>query len=45
MLIRPFDPFDKYVSQDNPNGHTFDTGYNYAPVQGRRGFLGVRYAL
>ncbi|WP_400192337.1 TonB-dependent receptor plug domain-containing protein [Hymenobacter sp. B81] len=45
VLIRAFDPFDKYVAQDNPNGYTFDTGYNYAPVQGRRGFLGVRYAL
>jgi outer membrane receptor for ferrienterochelin and colicins len=44
-LLRPFDPFDKTVGQDNPNGYTFDTSYNYAPLQGRRTFLGVRYTL
>ncbi|RTQ53360.1 TonB-dependent receptor [Hymenobacter gummosus] len=43
-LLRAFDPFDKYVAQDNPNGYTFDTEYNYAPLQGRRGFLGLRYS-
>ncbi|TGE21811.1 TonB-dependent receptor [Hymenobacter aquaticus] len=45
VLIRAFDPFDKYVTQDNPNGYSFDTEYNYAPVQGRRTFLGLRYTL
>ncbi|GAB3828854.1 TonB-dependent receptor [Hymenobacter jeollabukensis] len=45
VLLRPFDPFDKHVNQDNPNGYTFDTEYNYAPLQGRRSFLGMRYAL
>jgi outer membrane receptor for ferrienterochelin and colicins len=46
-LIRPFDPFDKTASDPvtNPNGYTFDTEYNYAPLQGARGFLGVRYNL
>ncbi|MBB4599893.1 outer membrane receptor for ferrienterochelin and colicins [Hymenobacter luteus] len=44
-LLRPFDPFDKNVGVDNPQGYTFDTSYNYAPIQGRRLFLGVRYAL
>lgn len=44
-LLRPFDPFDKRVAQDNPNGYTFDTSYLYAPLQGRRTFLGVRYVL
>ncbi|MBD2713962.1 TonB-dependent receptor [Microvirga sp. STR05] len=44
-LLRPFDPFDKAVSQNNPNGYTFDTSYNFAPLQGRRTFLGVRYSL
>jgi outer membrane receptor for ferrienterochelin and colicins len=46
-LIRPFDPFDKYVNDpvNNPNGYTFDTEYNYAPLQGVRGFLGIRYNL
>jgi outer membrane receptor for ferrienterochelin and colicins len=44
-LMRPFDPFDKNIDVDNPNGYTFDTTYNYAPIQGLKGFLGVRYTL
>ncbi len=46
-LMRPFDPFDREVNDPiaNPNGHTFDTTYMYAPLQGRRGFLGVRWTL
>jgi outer membrane receptor for ferrienterochelin and colicins len=44
-LMRPFDPFDKNVTVDNPNGYTFDTAYNYAPMQGAKGFLGVRWTL
>lgn len=46
-LMRPFDPFDKYVSDpvNNPNGYTFDTSYNYASMQGIRGFAGLRYTL
>jgi outer membrane receptor for ferrienterochelin and colicins len=43
-LLRPFDPFDKNVDDPvgNPHGYTFDTTYNYAPMQGRRWYLGVR---
>lgn len=43
-LMRPFDPFDKYVDDpvSNPQRYTFDTSYNYAPVQGIKGFMGVR---
>jgi outer membrane receptor for ferrienterochelin and colicins len=46
-LMRSFDPFDKTANDpvSNPNGYTFDTEYNYAPIQGTRGFLGVRYNL
>lgn len=44
-LMRPFDPFDKQVEVDNPFGYSFDTEYNYAPLQGRRFFVGVRYTL
>ncbi len=44
-IMRPFDPFDKDIAVNNPNGYTFDPSYNYAPVQGRRLFLGVRYLL
>ncbi|MFP9097857.1 TonB-dependent receptor [Flavobacterium sp. RHBU_24] len=46
-LIRPFDPFNKTADDPvtNPNGYTFDTAYNYASLQGRRMFLGVRYSF
>lgn len=46
-LMRPFDPFDKTVDDPltNPYGYTFDTEYNYASLQGIRGFMGVRYNL
>lgn len=47
VYMRPFDPFDKYVNDpvNNPYGHTFDTEYNYAPLQGTRLFAGIRYRL
>ncbi|WP_062180847.1 TonB-dependent receptor [Dysgonomonas macrotermitis] len=46
-LIRSEDPFDKNVNDpiNNPNGYTFDTSYNYAPLQGTKLFLGIRYNL
>lgn len=46
-LIRAFDPFDKTANDpvNNPNGYTFDTEYNYAPLQGIRFFAGLRYNL
>ncbi len=46
-IMRPFDPFDRQAgdSEANPNGYTFDTAYMYAPMQGRRWFVGLRYAL
>lgn len=44
-LLRPFDPFNKNVTENNPDGYTFDTSYNYAPVQGIKGFTGLRYTL
>lgn len=45
--MRPFDPFDKQVNDtvNNPNGYTFDTSYNFASLQGIRGFMGLRYNL
>ena len=55
IIARANDPFDKnvtfdnngnaQVTQDNPYGLTFDPTYVYAPNQGIRGFLGVRYRL
>lgn len=44
-LLRPFDPFDKNITINNPYGYTFDTSYNYAPVQGIKGFAGLRYTI
>lgn len=41
-LLRPFDPFDKETGLNNPNGYTFDASYNYASMQGRRVFVGIR---
>lgn len=47
VIMRPHDPFDKRADDpvDNPNGYTFDPSYNYAPVQGVRGFIGIRMVL
>lgn len=46
-ILRPEDPFDKRVNDpiNNPNGYTFDPSYNYAPLSGRRVFLGVRVTI
>jgi outer membrane receptor for ferrienterochelin and colicins len=46
-IMRPFDPFDKQASdpETNPQGYTFDPSYNYAPIQGIRGYLGLRLSL
>ncbi|HQQ93510.1 MAG TPA: TonB-dependent receptor [Bacteroidia bacterium] len=46
-LMRPFDPFDKHVNDPvtNPNAYTFDTAYNYAPLQGIRFYFGLRFSL
>lgn len=55
IIARSHDPFDKLVQFDtqgnaiataeNPNALTFDPSYVFAPNQGIRGFLGVRYTL
>lgn len=55
IISRSHDPFDRNVTYDaagqvvatpeNPYALFFDPNYVYAPNQGRRLFLGVRYAL
>lgn len=55
LIARTNDPFDKEVQFDNngqvvatannPYALTFDPSFVYAPNQGIRGFLGVRYTL
>lgn len=54
-IARAFDPFDKGVdfasdgsvipTAGNPNALTFDPTYVYAPNQGIRGFLGLRFTI
>ncbi len=44
-IMRPFDPFNKTVDLDNPNGYSFDPTYNYAPLQRMRGFMGLRFVV
>jgi outer membrane receptor for ferrienterochelin and colicins len=55
LIARSNDPFDKQVTYDNngqvvatpenPYALTFDPNYVYAPNQGMRGFLGVRWTM
>jgi outer membrane receptor for ferrienterochelin and colicins len=55
LIARSNDPFDRQVqfgadgqviaTPDNPYALTFDPNYVYAPNQGIRGFLGVRYTI
>jgi outer membrane receptor for ferrienterochelin and colicins len=55
IIARTNDPFDKDVqfgsngqviaTANNPNALTFDPTYMYAPNQGARVFLGVRYSF
>jgi outer membrane receptor for ferrienterochelin and colicins len=55
LIARAHDPFDKKVdlgpdgqvlrTAENPYGLTFDPTYMYAPNQGIRFFLGLRYSL
>lgn len=45
VILRAFDPFDKQIDLNNPNGFTFDPTYNYAPIQRQRGLLGMRWTM
>lgn len=55
LIARANDPFDKSVqfqpngqvlaTADNPYALTFDPTYMFAPNQGIRGFLGIRYSI
>jgi outer membrane receptor for ferrienterochelin and colicins len=44
-ILRAFDPFDKLIGINNPNGYTFDASYNYAPLMPRRVFIGLRWKI
>ncbi|MBC8052509.1 MAG: TonB-dependent receptor [Sphingobacteriaceae bacterium] len=55
LIARSNDPFDKHLDYNddgsikptasNPYALSFDPTYMYAPNQGRRGFLGIRYNI
>jgi outer membrane receptor for ferrienterochelin and colicins len=40
-----FFPDNPLLEPDNPFGKNFDTSYNYASIQGIKGFAGMRYTL
>jgi outer membrane receptor for ferrienterochelin and colicins len=46
-IMRPNDPFNKHINDpaENPNGYIFDPSYNYASMEGIKGFLGLRWKL
>jgi outer membrane receptor for ferrienterochelin and colicins len=44
-IIRPFDPFNRYVNVNNPNGYVFDTEYGFISNEGIKGFVGFRYTF
>jgi outer membrane receptor for ferrienterochelin and colicins len=43
--ILNFIPEDPILFADDPSSPYFDTSYNYAPLQGIKGFAGVRYTF
>ncbi len=44
-ILRPFDPYNKNVTVDNPNNYRFDTTYGFTFTEGIKGFAGIRYTL
>jgi outer membrane receptor for ferrienterochelin and colicins len=43
--ILNFIPENPLLEPENPFGKNFDTSYNYASIQGIKGFVGLRYTL
>ena len=44
-IMRPFDPFNRSVHVNNPNGYVFNTEYGYMSNEGIKGFAGFRYTF
>ena len=44
-IMRPFDPFNRMVNINNPNGYVFDTEYGFISNEGIKGFVGFRYTF
>ena len=47
VILRPNDPFNKYATDldNNPHNYRFDTSYIYAPNQGAKGYVGIRWHI
>ena len=45
IISRPDDPFDERPEFNNPYNLSFDPTYVFAPNQGIRGFIGIRYSF
>lgn len=43
--ILNFIPKNPFLEPENPFGKNFDTSYNYASIQGIKGFAGLRYTI
>lgn len=43
--VLDFFPENPLLEPENPFGKNFDTSYNYASIQGAKGFLGVRWTV
>jgi len=44
-IMRPFDPFNRTINVNNPNGYVFDTEYGFMSNEGIKGFVGFRYTF
>lgn len=44
-FLRPFDPYNKNTSVNNPFNYRFDTTYGFTSTEGIKGFVGLRYTL
>ncbi|MFN8288471.1 MAG: TonB-dependent receptor [Chitinophagales bacterium] len=44
-ILRPFDPYNRFILVDNPNNYRFDTTYGFTSTQGIKAFAGLRYIL
>jgi outer membrane receptor for ferrienterochelin and colicins len=44
-ILRPFDPFNRNTTVNNPNNYRFDTTYGFISTEGIKGFIGFRYTL
>jgi outer membrane receptor for ferrienterochelin and colicins len=44
-ILRPFDPFNRFTTIDNPYNYHFDTTYGFTSTQGIKAFIGFRYTL